>query len=242
VLAALKAGKHVFVEKPLALTVPDCTAIVDAAAAAGRVVMVGFNRRFAPSAVRVRDAFRAVLEPKTVIYRVNAGIIPADHWLRDPDEGGGRLLGEGVHFLDWARWFMEADPVSIQAASIRRDGLVDTDNITIVMQFAGGSLATIHYCSQGAAGIGKERIEVFGGGRAAVIDDFAAVEIAGGPRAERGRRGTIEKGHFEIVQNFHDAITQGATPGVNAVDGWWATWSARAAEESLLNGRPVTRG
>jgi predicted dehydrogenase/NADPH:quinone reductase-like Zn-dependent oxidoreductase len=241
-LAALNAGKHVFVEKPLALTVDDCASIADAAAAAGRVVMVGFNRRFAPASQRVREAFRPVLEPKTVIYRVNAGLLPPDHWLRDPDEGGGRLVGEGVHFLDWARWFLAADPVSIHAASIRRDGLVDADNISIAMEFAGGSLATIHYCSQGAPGVGKERIEIFGGGRAAVLDDFAAVEIAGGPRAEKGRRGTIEKGHFEIVQNFHDAIVKGATPGVTAADGWWATWCARAAEESLLTGRPVTRG
>ena len=242
VLAALDAGKHVFVEKPMALTVEQCTAIVERADAAGRIVMVGFNRRFAPAAVRVRDAFRAVLEPRTVIYRVNAGILPPDHWLRDPGEGGGRLLGEGVHFLDWARWFLESDPVSVQAASIRRGGLIDGDNLSIAMQFASGSLATIHYCSQGAPGVGKERIEIFGGGRAAIVDDFAAVEIAGGPREERGRRGTVEKGHFEIVQNFHDAIAKGVPPGVTAADGWWATWCARAAEESLSTGRPVTRG
>jgi predicted dehydrogenase len=242
VLAALAAGKHVFVEKPLALTVDDCTAIVEAAAAARRVVMVGFNRRFAPASVRVKEAFRPVLEPRTVIYRVNAGVLPPDHWLRDPDEGGGRLVGEGVHFLDWARWFLDADPISIQAASIRRDGLVDTDNVSIAMHFAGGSIATVHYCSQGHSGIGKERIEVFGGGRSAILDDFAAVEIAGAPRTERPRRGAIEKGHFEIVQNFHDAIVKGTAPGVTAEDGWWATWSARAAEESLLTGRSVTRG
>jgi polar amino acid transport system substrate-binding protein len=204
--------------------------------------MVGFNRRFAPASRRVRDAFRPVLEPRTVIYRVNAGILPPEHWLRDPQEGGGRLLGEGVHFLDWARWFLDADPISIHAVSVRRDGLIDADNLTIVMQFAGGSIATVHYCSQGAPGVGKERIEIFGGGRAAIVDDFAAVEIAGAPNDERSRRGTIDKGHFEIVQNFHDAIAKGAAPGVTAADGWWATWSARAAEESLLTGRPVTRG
>ncbi|HET7697842.1 MAG TPA: bi-domain-containing oxidoreductase [Vicinamibacterales bacterium] len=242
VLAALQAGKHVFVEKPLALTVDDCSAIVEAAAASGRVVMVGFNRRFAPASLRLREAFRPVLEPKTVLYRVNAGLLPAEHWLRDPAEGGGRLVGEGVHFLDWARWFVDADPVSVHAAAIRRDGLVDADNVSIVVQFAGGSLATIHYCSQGASAVGKERIEVFGGGRAAMLDDFAAVEIAGTPHAGRTRRGTVEKGHFEIVQNFHDAIVKGAAPGVTAVDGWWATWCARAAEESLRTGKPVTRG
>lgn len=242
VLQALEAGKHVFVEKPLALRVEDCTAIVEKAAATQRVVMVGFNRRFAPAALRARAAFDPVLEPLSLIYRVNAGLLPADHWLRDPVEGGGRLAGEGVHFLDFARWFLRADPISVQAASLRRDGIADTDNVSVAMQFANGAVATVHYCSQGAPGLGKERIEVFGGGRAVVIDDFAGVEIAGAPRPERSRRGTVEKGHLQILQNFHDAVTRGVQPGVTALDGWWATYCARAAEESLLTGRAVTRG
>jgi predicted dehydrogenase/threonine dehydrogenase-like Zn-dependent dehydrogenase len=242
VLQALDAGKHVFVEKPMALTVEECTTIVERADRAKRVVMVGFNRRFAPTAVRARDAFAPVTSPRTLVYRINAGTLPADHWLRDPAQGGGRLVGEAVHFFDFARWFIGADPVAVQASAIRRNGIADPDDASVLVSFADGSVATIHYCSDGATGPGKERVEAFGGGRVAVIDDFAAADVYGAPGVHGIKRGAIEKGHFEIVSNFHAAVTGGAPAGVTATDGWWATWTARAALQSIATACAVTHG
>lgn len=243
VLRALDAGKHVFVEKPLALTVSDCDAIVTKAAAAGRIVMVGFNRRFAPTANAARAAFNGVRDPCTLLYRVNAGALPDGHWLTDPEQGGGRLIGEGVHFFDFARWFIGTDPISVRASATRPDGLTDSENVIATVEFGDGAVAVIQYITRGATGLGKERIEVFGGGRTTLIDDFASV-ARWDPRPAQATRkkGTVDKGHLQILSNFHDAVTGKAAAGVTAVDGWWATWCARAALESLASGETRLRG
>ena len=242
-LRALEAGKHVFVEKPLALTVADCDAIVAKAAAARRIVMVGFNRRFAPSAVQARSTFADVRAPRMLLYRVNAGALPEGHWLLDPQQGGGRLVGEGVHFFDFARWFIGADPIAVRAAATRAGGLSDPDNIAATLEFVDGSIAVIQYVSRGATGLGKERVEVFGGGRTAVIDDFASVAVWDPrPRRPPRKQGTVDKGHLQILSNFHDAVTGTAPAGVTAADGWWATWCARAALHSLGSGQAIARG
>lgn len=243
VLRALDAGKHVFVEKPLALTVSDCEAIVAKANATRRIVMVGFNRRFAPTALESRATFEPVRGPKTLLYRVNAGPLPEGHWLLDPRQGGGRLVGEGVHFFDFACWFVGAQPVTVRAAATRPNGLTDPDNVAATVAFEDGSVAVIQYLSTGAAGLGKERVEILGGGRTAVIDDFASISIWDPrPRTVANKKGKVDKGHFQILSNFHDAITGRAPAGVTAIDGWRATWCARAALDSLVSGREEARG
>lgn len=238
---AVKAGKHVFVEKPLGLSVAECDRVVHAVAEAGVVLAVGFNRRMAPLAIKAKAAFRSVREPKTMVYRINAGVLPADHWSLDEIEGGGRLFGEGVHFFDFARWVFGATPVGVSAAALRRgDTGADLDNTSISVAFADGSVATVVYTGQGASSLPKERIEIFGGGEAVVIDDFARLERHGTrvrDRAEERLR-TIDKGHAPSLDNFLDAIA-GRTPvAANAEDGYWATWCAEQAARQLgVSGR-----
>ena len=176
---AAAAGKHVFVEKPLGLSAAECRAAADAVARAGVVAAVGFNRRTAPLAVTLRTALDGLREPRVVVYRVNAGPLPADHWLLDAAEGGGRLHGEGVHFFDFVRWLIGARVVGVSASARRRPSGVDLDNVAVSLTFEDGSLGTVHYVSQGHASLGKERVECFGGGRAWVLDDFQRLEVAG---------------------------------------------------------------
>ncbi len=238
VLDAVGAGKHVFVEKPLALTVAECREIVAAVEKAGVLVTVGFNRRFAPLAGAAKTIVDGVREPKTVVFRVNAGPLPPDHWLRDPVEGGGRLVGEGVHFFDFVRWLVGADPVAVRAAALDRgpSGGVDADNVSVSLAFADGSLGVVLYVSQGHGGLAKERVEIFAGGQAVVIDDFAALEVYGVPGAKSQRRRAVEKGHAELLANFHDAVKGTAPLGVTALDGYWATWCAEQARRALQGG------
>jgi predicted dehydrogenase/threonine dehydrogenase-like Zn-dependent dehydrogenase len=240
VLAAVRAGKHVLVEKPLGLTTTECQEIVRAVAGGTVVVAVGFNRRFAPLARAARAALAGVRGPRMVLYRVNAGPLPPDHWLRDPREGGGRLLGEGVHFLDFARWFVGADPRTVQAVAVDRDGPggPDPDNVIVSVSFADGSLATVVYASQGHPSLPKERLEVFAGGRALVLDDFRRLDVRGS-KSWRDRRGAGDKGHAALLDHFHQAVSGTAELAVTATDGFWATW---CAEEALRDVRRAGTG
>lgn len=232
-IEALQRGKHVFVEKPLGLTVAECEDVLRAVEASGRLLTVGFNRRFSPLAVNVKRAFDAIHGPRTVLYRVNAGVLAPDHWLRDPVQGGGRLRGEGVHFFDFVRWLIGHDVRTVTAVSVRGADGNDPDGATVSCGFADGSVATVVYCGTGSGELPKERIEMFGGGQAIVLDDFRRVEYYGVPgRAREGGR-TTEKGHFQILENFHDAIRGTAPLGVDARDGYWATWCAEQALRAM---------
>ena len=239
-LRALEAGKHVFVEKPMGLTTAECEPIVNAVRRAGLLLSVGFNRRFSPHAVRAKEQLRN-RDPKTIIYRVNAGALPAEHWLRDPVEGGGRLTGEGVHFFDFMRWLANADPVDVRAGSAMLHGETDPDNLCAAVSFADGSLGVLVYVSSGHADLGKERVEVFSGGRTVVLDDFRSLDVHGGGAAAHKSR-IVEKGHREILDNFYRAIRGEEALGVTAQDGLWATWCAERALRELHQPREIAAG
>lgn len=233
-LAAAAAGKHIFVEKPLALTVPDCEEIAAAVEQAGVLLTVGFNRRFSPYAAALKAALPAD-GPRVILYRVNAGLLPLNHWASDPEEGGGRILGEGVHFYDFCAWLAGSDPVSIHAERIGSGNaqVLAEDNISAVLRFANGSTATILYTSLGHAALGKERIEVFAGGGTAVLEDYRSLTLHG-LRGAATKNGTEDKGQFGILENFLHAIQGKAPLGVTAADGLRAT---RIAAEVLRKAR-----
>jgi predicted dehydrogenase len=207
--------------------------VIDAARRSGGLVAVGFNRRFAPLARELRRHLQRIAGPKTIAYRVNAGALPPDHWLRDPTEGGGRLRGEAVHFFDLVRWLVGARPVAVSATALAHaaDGL-DPDNASVQLQFDDGSQATVLYVSQGATELGKERIECFAGGESFVLEDFRSLQIYGPSAATRDLK-TIQKGHAELLAHVHAAV-RGNTPlEVSAEDGYWATWCAERALASI---------
>ena len=238
ILEAIARGKHVFVEKPLALTVNDCAAIVRAVHERGTLLAVGFNRRFSPLAESLRSVAAGMRGPKSVLYRVNAGNLPPDHWLRDEQQGGGRLRGEGVHFFDFVRWLIGANVNHVAAVAARGSTGSDPDEASIVLGFDDGSVGTVVYTGLGSSDLPKERVEIFGAEQAAVLDDFRTLQFHGVPaRASEGGR-TVQKGHFEILSNFHDALRGKATLGVTAEDGYWATWCAEQALRSITSAAP----
>ncbi|MEO5973497.1 MAG: bi-domain-containing oxidoreductase, partial [Sphingomicrobium sp.] len=171
---ALEAGKHVFVEKPLALTVEEVEDVRRAHAASGRQLMVGFNRRFAPLVVHMKTLLDAVREPKSFVMLFNAGAIPADNWNHDPAINGGRIIGEACHHIDLMRFLAGVPIVSVQARRMGNSDAVavSEDKAVIVLGFADGSFGTIHYLANGGASFPKERVEVFVQGRTLQLDNF----------------------------------------------------------------------
>ena len=231
VIAAAKAGKHIFVEKPLGVTGDECRAAVEAVEAAGVVCAVGFNRRFSPYAVAVKTAIHSVGGLKQIVCRVNAGPLPSSHWLLDPKEGGGRLIGEGCHFFDLMAWLIGAKPESVTAQRIGDS----VDDVSAVVRFTDGSVGTLIYTGLGDPQYPKERVEIFAGGGVAVIDDFRAVEFSG--LRGKSAKGVQDKGHRALLENFIAAAIGKGILGVTAHDGLLATLCAEAALAAIQDGR-----
>jgi predicted dehydrogenase/threonine dehydrogenase-like Zn-dependent dehydrogenase len=182
-LEALRAGRHVLVEKPLCLEEDQVAPILEAARSARRLVAVGFNRRYSPLAVRLRESLDRLSGPSLAVYRVNAGALPAGHWVHDPAQGGGRIVGECCHFVDLLLFLLRAPIVSIEARPLPSDGVavVQGDSFAATFGFGDGSRAVLVYTGLGDAGLPKERLEIFKGGAALVLDDFRALSVHGGP-------------------------------------------------------------
>ena len=230
-IAAAQAGKHIFVEKPLGLTIGECRAVLDAVEAAGVVCAVGFNRRFSPYAIAAKNALASAAGPKQIVCRVNAGPLPKTHWLLDPAEGGGRLIGEGCHFFDLMAWLAGSVPESVTAQRIGDS----VDDVSAAVRFADGSVGTLIYTGLGDPRYPKERIEIFVGGGVAVIDDFRAVEFSGLPG--KGAKGAQDKGHKAALANFVSAVTGSGLLGVTVYDGLIATACAEAALAAIKSSR-----
>jgi len=211
VLAALRAGKRVFVEKPLCLTRDELTEIEAAVSAHGPAfLMVGFNRRFSPLAVKMRSLLASAREPKTLIVTVNAGSVPPEHWTVDPATGGGRIIGEGCHFVDLLRFLAGAPIVGVQAAAAcDAAGVIQEDRMTFTLTFVDGSVGTVHYFSNGSKAFPKERVEAFCAGRVLQLDNWRRLRGFGWP----GFRGMAvrrqDKGHAAEMRALVQAIQRG---------------------------------
>lgn len=218
-LAALAASKHVFVEKPPCLTTGELGLLRAAEARSGRTLAVGFNRRHAPLAQSLRAHVSGRGFPIELLIRVNAGRLDADHWLNDPELGGGRLLGEGCHFVDLACWLVGAMPAGVRCTMRAPDGspLAAAQTFAVTLDFADGSVATILYGSGGAPGLGKEYVEAHAGGRSGVLDDFRSLVLYEG-RRKRRQKGRQDKGHAAQLVALRRSIegagdVDASTPG-----------------------------
>lgn len=240
VVAALQAGKHVFCEKPLALKREELAAIAEALAAADRLLMVGFNRRFAPLARELKAFFEPLGGPLALHYRVNAGPLPPDHWLHDPEQGGGRLIGEACHFVDFLTFLVGEPPQRVHARALPDDARYRQDNVLLTLEFPDGSLGTVAYLAAGDRAFPKERVEVFGGGRAAALDDFRRLDLVAGGR-RRTRRAWLrqDKGHRGAWEAFTAAVAAGGPPPIPYRHLFGVTLATFAAVESLRRGEPV---
>lgn len=215
VSAALQARKHVFVEKPLALDDEQLRQVIAAHELAQErgprpILMVGFNRRFAPFSQKLKQFFSGNSQPLMVHYRVNAGYIPRDHWTQDPNQGGGRVLGEVCHFVDWIQFVVGASPTQVVAQSLPNCGVYSDDNLSVTIMYADGSLGNIVYIANGESRMGKERAEVMGDGRMGVIEDFRKLSLGGNGRIRTSKQWiSQDKGHAAEVRAFVQAIRSG---------------------------------
>jgi predicted dehydrogenase len=218
VAAALRGGKNVFCEKPLALSEGELRAVETAwRKAAGKTLMVGFNRRFAPMVVRIKNHVDAAGEPPVITVRVNAGALPPGHWTLDPAQGGGRILGEACHFVDLMTFLAGSLPVRVCAGNAPSAGADTEDNFAAVMEFANGSVGSLVYTSAGDRSFGKERIEVFCGGNVAVLDDFRRLDIwRDGVHRSWVSRLRQDKGHRAIWGAFLQSIRAGVQAPIPA--------------------------
>jgi polar amino acid transport system substrate-binding protein len=238
VVASLEAGKHVFVEKPLALDEKELEQIEEVVERRPELrLMVGYNRRFSPLVREARKVFQSVSAPLVINYRVNAGLIPKDHWIQT-EQGGGRILGEVCHFVDLLQYLTNSAPVSVYAVPVSagNDQIPDQDNVIVSLRFRDGSVGEITYLACGDYSMGKERIEIFGGGQSFIIDDFRS-----GEHYARGSRRVFKtpgKGHQEEVAAFISSIREGQQSPI-AMDSLAATSRATfAVLDSLCTGLP----
>jgi polar amino acid transport system substrate-binding protein len=242
VVQALRAGKHVYVEKPLALSIEELDRVAQAQAEApGCQLMVGFNRRFAPLTQEVQCHFAAVRSPRVVSIRVNAGAIAREHWIQDPAVGGGRVIGEACHFVDLACALIDAAPRRVHSLGVSKPGVPPllNDNVCIALAFDDGSAASIVYVADGAKGMPKEQVEVFGGGRSARIDDFREAwlyEGDGAPRHVRG--GGQDKGQQAMLAAWIAGLRSGRA-AVDFASLWASSAATIAAVESMTLGEAI---
>ena len=235
VQAALAAGKHVFVEKPLAVTSAELGALLPAASRCGRVLQVGFNRRFSPLAVALRQALAGAAAPVQVTYRVNAGPLPADHWLLDPRAGGGRMIGEGCHFLDLIQFLTGESPARVTAATFGDDA---TGASTVLLEMSGGSVGVLVYQANASPRVPKERVEAFAGGRGGVLHDWRSVDLLEGRRARTLKASGQAKGFAEEIGAFFASLRTG-TPAIPLESLAYTTAATFAVRQSIAERRAV---
>jgi predicted dehydrogenase/threonine dehydrogenase-like Zn-dependent dehydrogenase len=236
---ALAAGKHVFVEKPLALTFEGLALVRDAQAASGNLVMVGFNRRYAPLALRMKAAFADRAEPMVVRYLANVGRRPREHWLHDPAEGGGVILGEGCHQLDFCRWLIDKPLVGADVVPLRDgNGAVPVDTVQVTLRFADASIASVLYASNGNKRFPTETVDALCGGHQARLIDFGTLERPGRWMLKRSRQKlAVDKGHRSQLSHFLEACA-GTAPAFD-VESYFES-SRLAIEVSIAaNVKPV---
>jgi len=238
---ALEAGRHVFVEKPLALSEEELEEVLGAARRARGTMTVGFNRRFAPLAVRAKEFFAARRGPLSIVYRVNAGRVPRGHWTQDPREGGGRIVGEGCHFVDLMQFWTGAHVTRVHAEAVaaRDEQVTDEDNVVVTLRFADGSNGVLAYVAEGDRSLPKERAELFGGGLAFVLEDFRRATLHRGGKEEALKLRAQDKGQAGQARAVCALVRAGGpllTPLEDLANTSRATFRIR---ESLRAGRPL---
>lgn len=206
VLDSLRAGKHVFVEKPLCLVEEELDEVREAYCVGASQLMVGFNRRFSPMGMLLREKIGA--GAMAMIYRINAGKIPADSWIQDREQGGGRIIGEVCHFVDFLTFLNGSLPVEVFATAMP-DSASLQDTVAVQLCFENGAVGTISYFANGSKAVSKEYIEVYKEGMTGIIQDFRMLEVFGTGRPFRKKLRSQDKGQKNMVQAFIESIQEG---------------------------------
>lgn len=233
VVKALKAGKNVFVEKPLAINSDQLSVISKQLKKTDNcLLLTGFNRRFAPLAQSLKSQVSNLQSPLHAHYRINAGYLPPTHWTQDPSVGGGRIIGEACHFIDFITFLVGAAPVSVSAHALPDGGKYREDNVSMTFTFPDGSIGVVDYLANGDKSFPKERVEVFCGGAVAVLDDFVSLQITRDGKMKE-ERGAQDKGWLNEWKAFVKAIHEGCEPPIPYDQLIGVTKSTFAAVESL---------
>jgi len=213
VCEALGAGKHVFVEKPLAMNKDELDMVAKAAdKASGQLLMVGFNRRFSPHTIKIKELIAGRSEPLCMNITVNAGRIPPDHWIQDPVRGGGCIIGEGCHFIDLLSCIANSSITTVSAVMVGDGPAVREDKMSILLGFADGSVGTVNYFANGSKSYPKEMLEVFSDGRVLTIENFRLTRGYGFPGFKKLKTFRQDKGHKNEITAFIYRITTGGEP------------------------------
>ena len=238
---ALETGRHVFVEKPLALNDEELAALIAAAQQSDGHLLIGFNRRFSPLACAAKEFFHDRSSPLSINYRVNAGRVPRGHWAHDPKEGGGRIVGEVCHFIDFMHFITGSLVTRVYAESISSDNheIVEDDSVFISLRLADGSNGSIAYLAEGDKAMPKERIEIFGGGKSFVIDDFRSATAYQNGRAKKIKLREQDKGQKNEVRAVCAVVMQGKPAPITLEDLATTTRATFRIKESLRTGLPV---
>lgn len=231
VLKGLQSHKNVFVEKPLCMTLDELQAIKEAKSKTNAQVMVGFNRRFAPLISKLKSSLNSSI-PSAILYRINAGIMPPDHWIHDPEVGGGRIIGEVCHFIDLCSFICNS-PIEYVSAQALKDAHNNNDSVAINLGFKNGSIATISYFSNGNKELAKEYIEVFNGGLIAKVEDFTSLTIYG--KSKKIIKSNQDKGHKNEVSEFIDALSKGSKLPISFEEIYNSTIATFSVLDSISN-------
>jgi predicted dehydrogenase/threonine dehydrogenase-like Zn-dependent dehydrogenase len=236
---ALLAGKHVFVEKPMALTEEECRVLMSAVRESGKQLTVGFNRRYAPDYLAVKRTLARRSGPAVIHARINSPGISGAYWMADPSIGGA-ILGEACHFTDLFYWLLESEPVSVSAYSLptSQPDPIGENNLVSSFRFADGSIANFTYCTVGSRTSGGERVEVFAPGLGAFTEDFKRVGIRTSV-SKTSSRMFAEKGYTAQMQAFFSSLREGRAPEVTVLDGARSTILALRMLEAARTGLPV---
>ncbi|HMD89431.1 MAG TPA: bi-domain-containing oxidoreductase [Anaerolineaceae bacterium] len=241
IIASLQRGKHVFCEKPLAINKAELSEIASALSVqSAPILMVGFNRRYAPMAIQLKEFMSGVKEPFVAQYRINAGYIPLNHWLQDPNQGGGRIIGEGCHFVDLLTFLAGACPVTVSAQAIPDEGRYCQDNVCLTLSFPNGSIGSILYLANGDKSVPKERLEIFCGGQVGILDDFRSLELVkNGNRKIYRSNLSQDKGHRNAWQTFLNAVKNGNPAPIPYEQLFGVTQTTFLAKEALTSHEQV---
>ncbi len=240
--AALRAHKAVFVEKPLALTSAELDRVATTIRATQGRLMVGFNRRFAPATRWALEALGSNRDQLRILMRINAGALPHNHWLLDAETGGGRLLGEGCHFIDLACFLAGSAPATVETHALDAPhNDAGHQSFRIEITFENGATAGIDYLSNGDVSLPKERIEIHRSGTSIVIDDFRSASLHRAGRRRTKKWGARDKGHRAEVKAFLDAVRTGAPTPIPEEESILSTALTLAAARSIREARPLTR-
>ena len=240
VIKALKAGKHVFVEKPLCLNIEELNEIKECyeqKATHQLNLMVGYNRRFSPLTNILKSSLRP--DPMAMFYRINAGAIPSDSWIQDRDLGGGRIIGEVCHFIDYLTFINGFLPVSVYASAMTEPKDLK-DTLSLIIRYQNGSIGNIHYFANGSKALPKEYLEVYQSGITALLNDFCELSIFGGGKPKKNKLLSQNKGQKNEVRLFIESVKMNTPSPIPFEQIYSASLVSFNILESLQTGNVIT--